>query len=128
MLTDATVTLIGYIGAEPSVATVSGRSVTRFSVAVNRKTGDEGSTLWFPIELWGAKPDMIARFRPGAFVRVTGSLFRDPKAPEGSLGLTVRYPSVLVLAPPDYAGRRDEAKPKGRGRAKATPVESEDLF
>jgi single-strand DNA-binding protein len=65
------VTLIGHIGQTPTKKTFdSGRSVSQFSLATNRKVGENETTTWHNIVAWGylAERDL----RKGDKVVVTG--------------------------------------------------------
>lgn len=121
MLSDATIVLIGHIGAEPRAMEVRGRRVIRFSVALNRKAKDPSMTRWFAVESWSPPRDLVPRLRPGAYVRVTGLLFPETYKDEAGVeheGWVVKFPTIMVL---DAGTRRKRS-------VEATPVDPEDSF
>jgi single-stranded DNA-binding protein len=121
MLSDATIVLIGHIGAEPRVMEVRGRRVIRFSVALNRKANDPTMTRWFAIESWSPPRDLVPRLRPGAYVRVTGMLypetFKDAEGVERE-GWVVKFPTIMVL----------DAGTKRKRSVAAAPIDPGDSF
>jgi single-strand DNA-binding protein len=68
------VMLIGRVGKDPETRTIaSGKSVTKFSLAVNRPAKDAPSD-WFQIELWGKQAELAADLiRKGALISVVGA-------------------------------------------------------
>jgi single-stranded DNA-binding protein len=121
MLSDATIVLIGHIGAEPRAMQVRGRRVLRFSVALNRKAKDPSMTRWFAVESWSPPRDLVPRLRPGAYVRVTGLLFPETYKDGAGVeheGWVVKFPTIMVL---DAGTRRKRA-------VDAAPVDPEDSF
>jgi single-stranded DNA-binding protein len=121
MLSDATIVLIGHIGAEPRTMEVRGRRVIRFSVALNRKANDPTMTRWFAVESWSPPRDLVPRLRPGAYVRVTGLLFPETYKDDVGVeheGWVVKFPTIMVL----------DSGTKRKRSVKATPVDDTDVF
>ena len=112
MLSDATIVLIGHIGAEPRTMEVRGRRVIRFSVALNRKANDPTMTRWFAVESWSPPRDLVPRLRPGAYVRVTGMLypetFKDGEGIERE-GWVVKFPTIKFFSAQSWRKRSSRA-------------------
>jgi single-strand DNA-binding protein len=72
------VMLIGRVGKDPETRTIaSGKSVTKFSLAVNRPAKDAPSD-WFQVELWGKQAELAADLiRKGALISVVGACHVD---------------------------------------------------
>lgn len=55
------VTLVGNVGADPELRfTSSGKPVCTFSVAENRKRGEESESHWFDVTCWNALAENVA--------------------------------------------------------------------
>lgn len=100
------VTLLGHLGQDPKTSsTAAGRSVTRFSVATNKRYKDDEaqwkqSTEWHNCVVYGASADYAARLASGAFVFVEGELtYREfPREIETQQGLiSVDWPIAEVV-------------------------------
>lgn len=68
--------LIGNLGREPETRyTPTGKQVTTFSVATNRKRGDKTYTTWFRVSTWGKLSEICAQYlNKGDRVYVEGRL------------------------------------------------------
>lgn len=51
--------LIGHVGQNPILKQVGDKRVAKFSLAVNRRFGNDQETLWFQIEAWNGLADTI---------------------------------------------------------------------
>ena len=71
------VTLVGRIGQDPDLKTFeSGAFLTKTSLAVNRKKGEEPD--WFSLELWNKQAEVMANFcQKGSLISVQGELKLD---------------------------------------------------
>jgi single-strand DNA-binding protein len=71
------VTLVGRIGQDPDLKTFeSGALLTKTSLAVNRKKGEEPD--WFSLELWNKQAEVMANFcQKGSLISVQGELKFD---------------------------------------------------
>lgn len=70
--------VIGRVGRDPEVRTISsGRSVAKFSVAVNRPVKDkQGNSItdWFNVDLWGRQAELAGELvRKGTLLSVVGA-------------------------------------------------------
>lgn len=58
--------IIGNLGCDPKTKQVGDRSVTEFSVAVNRRFAAQGEarqeTTWFQVEAWGRVGEVCAQY------------------------------------------------------------------
>ena len=90
------ITLLGNLGREPkSASTQTGKQVTRFSVATNKRYKDEKDqwqqkTQWHACVVFGPAADYAAKLPSGALVFVEGEMTyrgfeRDVETPEGQI-------------------------------------------
>lgn len=106
------ITLIGNLTNDPdSRTTNSGKTVTTFTVAVNRKKVSEPQTDFFRINAWNGLADTCARFlSKGKKVAVVGELQArtyEDKQGKTHLSLDVSADEVEFLSP-----KEDTPKPK----------------
>lgn len=108
--------IIGNLGADPELQqTSTGRTVTRFRVAVNQSwRDDEGQlqekTEWFRVAAWGRQAEVVQQYlSKGSPVYVSGRL--ETRSFEGDDGAT-RYMTELVARDVIFL-------PQGNGRAEA---------
>jgi len=68
--------IIGHLGKDPETRfTASGQKVTTFSVATNKRKGDQDETTWFRVTVWGDRFDkMMQYFKKGSVIFVSGEL------------------------------------------------------
>jgi len=106
------VQIMGNLGADPEMRyTSTGRAVTNFRVAVNRRWRDsEGQTQqkveWFRVALWGRQAEVANQYlTKGSPVYIDGRL--ETRSFEGSDGQT-RYITEVV-------GREMILLPRGNG-------------
>ncbi len=123
------VQIMGNLGSDPEMRyTPTGRAVTRFRVAVNRRWRDADGQLqervdWFRVVLWGRQAEVANQYlSKGAPVYVEGRL--ENRSFEGNDGQT-RYITELI-------GRNLILLPRGNGQptgdVEEAEVEEEDLF
>ena len=84
------VQLIGNLGADPETRfTTSGKKVTMFSIAINRKWRDaegeqKSATEWVNIETWGGLAEICGNYlKKGSLVYIEGRLQTDRYEVEG---------------------------------------------
>ena len=84
------VQLIGNLGADPETRfTPSGKQVTMFSIAINRKWRDaegeqKSATEWVNIETWGGLAEICGNYlKKGSLVYIEGRLQTDRYEVEG---------------------------------------------
>jgi len=71
-------TVIGRLTADPEIKfTNKGTAVANFSVAVNRKKGDEDYTSFFDVTVWGDLAQGVQELKKGDRVIVHGYLNQD---------------------------------------------------
>lgn len=112
----AKVSIIGNLGSEPEVKVLpSGTTVVSFSVAVNRRRGEEERTDWYRVSAYGKQAEGLSKLADmgglakGRQVYVGGRL--EPREYEGRDGTTrtsldVNADEVQVLG-----GRPSEGEP-----------------
>lgn len=84
--------IIGNLGKEPELRyTSNGKPVTQFSVAVNRKQGEQEITDWYNIQCWGKLAEVIGPLlHKGSKVYVDGRLqIRQYETQDGRKGTSV---------------------------------------
>lgn len=95
------ITLLGNVGSEPkTAATQSGRQVTRFSLATNKryKDGEDWKTkaTWHNVAVWGDSADYAAKIQPGSLVFLEGELTNHTYEREIG-GVKVDWPVTEVV-------------------------------
>ena len=69
------ITINGFLSRDAEKAsTRDGTDVTRWNVPVNQGYGDNKTTNWFRISIWGKRADYASNARKGDAVFVTGDL------------------------------------------------------
>jgi len=108
------VQLIGNLGRDPeSHYTTSGKQVTTFSMAVNRRWKDSQgevneATDWFNIETWGRLGEICNQYlHKGSLVYIEGRLQTDRYEHEGQ----TRYFSKVIALGMQMLDRKPEEEP-----------------
>jgi single-strand DNA-binding protein len=116
------VQLIGRLGRDPETrSTPTGKKVTIFSLAVNRrwKTGEgelREATDWFNVEAWGRLGEICQQYLgKGSLVYIEGRLQTDRNEHEGE----IRYYTKVVAKQMQMLDRRPEEE-------EVVPVEDEE--
>jgi single-strand DNA-binding protein len=67
-------TLVGNVGQSPDTRqTPSGKTVTKFSVAINEKYGDKETTTWYNVSCWDKLGEVVSQYvTKGMLVLVVG--------------------------------------------------------
>ncbi|TAF67717.1 MAG: single-stranded DNA-binding protein [Cytophagales bacterium] len=74
------ITIIGNLGADPTINTVGDKKVANFSLATNEKYKDKSGqeverTTWFRVSFWGATAEIVEKYlKKGSQVFVEGRL------------------------------------------------------
>ena len=99
------ITIAGGLGKDAVLRnTPNGDSVLGFSVAVDDRQGQEKTTIWFDVSLWGKRGAALAQYlTKGTRVAVSGDLGK--REHEGKTYLTVRADQVTLMG----GGQRDDA-------------------
>lgn len=120
------VTLVGNLGSDPEMRyTPSGKAVTSFSVATNRRYTTSGGesreeTDWFRVSVWGKQAEKCNQFlSKGKQVYVEGRLHaRSWQGQDGQMHTSLEVTADRVL----FLGRRPSGSlPEGE------EIEPEDL-
>lgn len=76
----ANISVAGHLGRDPETRhTQSGQSITAFSVATNKKRGQEDITTWWACQCWGKRGEVIAQYlRKGDAILVAGECYLHP--------------------------------------------------
>ena len=108
------VQIIGRLGKDPETRyTTTGKKVTSFSVAVDRRWKSEDgemkeATDWFNIEAWGRLGEICQQYlNKGRLVFIEGRLQTDRYEQEGE----TRYFTKVVVQNVQILDRRPEEKP-----------------
>lgn len=103
------VQIIGNLGKEPETRqTTGGKTVTSFSVAVNRRWKDANgepkeATDWFNIEAWGRLGENCQQYlHKGSLVYVEGRLQTDQYEKDGE----TRYFTKVIAAEVQFLDRK----------------------
>jgi single-strand DNA-binding protein len=106
--------IVGRLTADPEVkVTNNGTSVCNFSVAVNRKKGEEEYTSFFDCTAWGSVAENIgASLRKGDRVVVVGNMNQDRYERDGKT--VSKYVLVVEAIGPDL--RFATASPSGTAK------------
>lgn len=115
--------LIGRLTADPEVRqTQSGITVTRFTVAVNRRFSKDGETDFLNCVAWRETGERIAKFfGKGNMIAVIGSV--QTRSWEDTNGKK-QYGTEIVVDEWDFTGEKKESK----GFTPPPPKASEDEF
>ena len=91
------ITIAGNIGRDAEVRrTQSGDPITGFTVAVVERRGNEKSTFWFDVSIFGTRGEGLAPYlRKGGKVCVSGDLGR--REHDGKTYLSVRANEVTLM-------------------------------
>ena len=104
----ATIHLLGNVGRAPESGMTQGQNPTqraRFSLAVNRKQGDQDATDWFDVTFFGKQAETIVRHvQKGSPLYVVGELSVTEK--DGKRYLDVRGLSWKFAGPKPQGGEQ----------------------
>ncbi|MBW1928861.1 MAG: single-stranded DNA-binding protein [Deltaproteobacteria bacterium] len=108
------VSIIGRLGQDPELRyTPSGKAVSRMSVAVNERYGENERVYWFPVICWNGLGETVSQYlHKGSKVAVSGRLTtRSYETEDGNRTITeIIANSVDFLDPrPSDNGPREEA-------------------
>lgn len=110
-------TIIGRLTKDPEHrTTTSGKEVTTFTVAVNKKGGEHAEADYFRVSAWGELGNICAKYlAKGKKAAVTGSVsvsaYKDRDGnPRGNLDVYAQ--AVEFLSPKDQE-QGTESKPQG---------------
>lgn len=105
--------LVGNVGGDPETRTVGdGTKVASFSLAVNRKRGQEEHTDWYRVSAWRGLADVVERYvRKGSRVMVDGPLSIRQYESNGKQGTSVELDArdLVLLDPPTDSNRSSGA-------------------
>lgn len=97
--------LVGNVGADPEVRTTGdGTRVASFSLAVNRKRGQEEFTDWYRVSAWRGLAEVVEKYvRKGSRVMVDGPLSIRQYEHNGKQGTSVEIDArdLVLLDPPN---------------------------
>lgn len=91
------VTIAGGIGRDAELRTTqNGDKVAGFSVAVDDGVGQNKSTIWFDVSIWGKRAEALVQYlTKGSRVAVSGDL--GMREHNGKTYLTVRADQITLL-------------------------------
>lgn len=99
------ITIAGRLGKSAELRrTRDGTPVLGFSVAVDDGYGENKSTLWFDVSVWGKRGEVLERYLTnGMAVAVSGDLTRNDK--DGKTYIGVRASEITMLGGGDRQDR-----------------------
>ena len=105
------ITIAGGIGRDAETRTTQqGDKVTSFSVAVDDGVGQNKSTMWFDVSIWGKRGEALSQYlTKGSRVAVSGDL--SQREHNGKTYLTVRADQVTLLG----GGQRSDSRQSDSG-------------
>lgn len=110
-----TITIAGNIGRDAQTRPAGLDSVTGFSVAVEHRAGNEKTTLWFDVSLWGRRGEALAQYlTKGARVAVSGDF--STRDHDGKTYLQVRADHVTLMG-----GARSDDVPRQEPERRPQP-------
>ena len=91
------ITIAGNIGKDANLRTTNqGNNVANFSVAVEHRDGQNKSTMWFDVSLWGRRGEALAGYlTKGTKVAVSGDF--STREYNGSTYFQVRANDVTLM-------------------------------
>lgn len=102
------ITLIGHVGRDPDVRTTkAGKKVANFSLATNRKVGDQEATDWHRLTLWDRTAQFVEDYvKTGDRIYVEGSLRYDSYERDGVVIPTAEIDvrEVIILSSKEGRG------------------------
>jgi single-strand DNA-binding protein len=97
--------LIGRVGSDPESKQIGENKAATFSLAWNKKKGDQQKTTWFRVTAWRQTADIVEKFvKKGDLLHVVGELDITEKDGKTFVGVTA---STVTLINP----KAKEAKP-----------------
>ncbi len=100
------VTIVGRVGREPeTITTKGGHTLTKFSVAVDRRKNDERGALWVNVSLWNNELGNMS-VKKGTSLVVTGELDMNTfTTRDGGTGASLELRGTLVNYAPFGSSR-----------------------
>lgn len=112
-MSTASITIAGRLGRDPEQKTTnSGKSLTRFSVAVDTGWGDSKTTTWWAVTIFGKSGEAAARhLHKGAWVFVAGEpSVRTYQKRDGSQG----FSADIVARDWGFVGSKSDNQSSGQ--------------
>lgn len=102
------ITIAGGVGRDAVIRTTQqGDKVAGFSVAVDEGRGQDKTTIWFDVSIWGKRAEALAQYlTKGSRVTISGDL--GTREHEGRTYLTVRADQITLMG----GGKRDDSEPR----------------
>lgn len=108
--------IVGNLGNDPKIAMVGEQKVANFSVAVNRKRGEQQTTTWYSCAAWNGRAELVEKYlKRGNRVMIEGSnlrvviYFDKQGQPQPALELTVDSLTFIDAKP------TEEEQPSAKG-------------
>ena len=119
------VSIIGRLGQDPELRyTPSGKAVSRMSVAVNERYGENERVYWFPVICWNGLGETVSQYlHKGSKVAVSGRLTTRSYETQDGESRTI---TEIIANSVDFL----DPKPTGNdadGPRKETPVPDDDI-
>jgi single-strand DNA-binding protein len=128
--TMATITIIGRLTRDAELKyTSTGQPVASFSVATNKKQGDQDSASFWECSLWGKLAEKISQYlHKGKLVSLSGEAWTDRWESEGQrrekTKITVDRVQMISTGEPDWTPTKSV---RGEGKP-PSPADLDRLF
>lgn len=123
--------VMGHVGTDPTEKiTTKDLKIISFSIAVNKKRGQEVDTIWYRVTIFGPRFDAMLKYiKKGSFLFIAGELdspeiYTDKKG-EKKVNLNI-IADIIRFMP---SGKKEDSKPAGvseSGQGKAEHSKSDD--
>jgi single-strand DNA-binding protein len=118
------ITIVGYLGRDPELRHIpSGNAVCNFSIATTEKRGNEESTTWFRVTVWGKQGENCNEYlKKGSQVYVEGRLRQEEytdRDGQKRYNLEVNASDVKFLGSRNGGSGNDEARDEAPARREA---------
>lgn len=101
--------LIGRVGSDPEAKQIGENKAVTFSLAWNKKKGQEQKTIWFRVTAWRQTADVVEKWvKKGDLLHVVGELDITEKDGKTFVGVTA---SNVTLINPRAKETRPETGP-----------------
>lgn len=111
--------IIGRLGKDAEVKTVSGKNVINFSVAIDTGFGDRKETLWIDCAKWGEKTGVAQYLLKGTQVALTGEV--GLRKWDSGAAITLRVSSLELVG----GGKQQQYTEMPTGKVPIVPADED---
>lgn len=119
------ITIAGRLGRDAEVRTTgTGDAVCSFTVAVDKRKGQEKTTNWYRVSLWGKRGSALAQYlTKGSSVTVIGEFGLDEY--DGKPQLTIRANEIALQGGKPEGGQQRQERQSGPNNSFATDADDD---